>query len=446
MTLNQFRCTLHIPTQLQELKMTVAIKVNKSTKVTMTTKKKSVATQNTTYSPLNIFMWDTPTTKVKKNERPINVLDKAPDEHDAKSIEQLVVEFENDALGKLAFDKLAKEKIARSFSKLPRYEEIKLRDLLSALSVQRPVSNRHIKNILETFDEKKIQYVNVLKIKFKGKFYYYIIDGQHTAITYGVFAKWGYFAPEVDPKNWQDVKIKCQVVEFNNFTFAREHFLGINGDDKLKLVAFDRWKNYVLAKRQDSPDDVTNDKYEDAFSQQTILESFGIIPVHERDDENKDKPGAFVRVDLLKELSEEEITWFCRVHQMNWDDRAVDSFEVLPMVSLRHKLKGTKSLDNAAVKEFVLTLGNIIKNIAGSPAKFRTLAETTYKEWHKTAYPGERVSSTPADVSLALLLQIYYAHGGKFNSVSKMFMDDYNEQGFTLFHALDQDLQDMITS
>jgi hypothetical protein len=398
---------------------------------------------NALLNPINVQIWTGATPVVDPSERPVNVLDKQPNDHDAKSLESLVNEFTEGPAGKIALKNVKTKKV--SYSLLPKYMEIELRHLLSALSVQRPANYKHVKNILVDYDEKKVQYVNVLKIKIGEKYAYYIIDGQHTAITYGVWAKWGFFAPIVTPENWLDVKVKCQVVEHDNFTFAREHFLGINGDDKLKLAHFDKWKNYVLAKRQDSPNELTLEKYEDAYMQQVILESYGIIPIHEKDDENKDKPGAFSRTDLLKDASEEELHWLCAVHQMNWDDRSVDSFEVLPMINLRNKIKSSKSLTNPMVKNFVIALGNIIKNTVGSPAKFRTLTEETYKEWFKNAYPGEKVpTQPPADASLALLLYIYYESGGKFNSVHKMFMEDFNEQGYTLFHALDQSLQDSI--
>jgi len=384
---------------------------------------------------------------VEPSERPTNTLDKKPDDHEAKTLGSLVDSFIEDPLSKIAQRNLKKDKKEVSYNKLPYYQEITLRELLSALAVQRPVNNGHIKKILEGYDEKKVQYVNVLKIKYKNKYYYYIIDGQHTAVTYGVLAKWGYYeADGITADNWIDVKVKCQVVEFHNFTFAREHFLGINGGDKLKLVYFDKWKNYVLSKRQDNPNSITKDLYEDAFAKQVIMESYGIIPVHEQDDENIDKPGAFVRVDLLKDLTDEEMHWWCQLHQWNWDYRSVDSFEVLPMVNLRRKIKGAKALSNKQLKEFVITLGNIIRNTVGSPAEFRRLAESTYKEWFKTANPDEKVPSTPADVSLALLLQIYYEHGGTFNSISKTFLDDYDDNGYTLFHALPQELQDLVTA
>ncbi len=384
---------------------------------------------------------------VDKADRPSNTLDKKPGDHEAKPLSELVENFLSDPLSKIALRNMKKEKKTVSSNELPKYEEKSLRELMSALAVQRPVSIGHIKKILEGFDPKKVQYVNVLKIKIKNKFHYYIIDGQHTAVTYGVLAKWGYYESEgISAADWLDVKVKCQVVEFHNFTFAREHFLGINGGDKLKLVYFDKWKNYVLSKRQDNPDTITKDVYEDSCAKQDIMESYDIIPVHEQDDENINKPGAFIRVDLLKDFTEEEMNWWCQIHQWNWNNRSVDSFEVLPFVNLRNKIKGKKSLKDAATKEFVITLGNIIRNTVGSPAEFRRLAESTFKEWFKTANPGEKIPSTPADVSLALLLQIYYEHGGTFKNISKSFMDDYDDNGYTLFHALPQEFQDLVTA
>jgi hypothetical protein len=386
---------------------------------------------------------DIPT--VDPTERAVNVLDKKPSEHEAKTIETLVEGFMSDTLAGIAQRNMKKQRKTLSYKSLPYYKSIPLRDLMSALAVQRPLIHGHIKKIVENFDPKKVQYVNVLKIKIKNKFCYYVIDGQHTAVSYGVLAKWGYFTDDgIAPENWLDVEIKCQVVEFPNFTFAREHFLGINGEDKRKLVYFDKWKNYVLCKRQDNPNSVTKELYEDAFAKQIIMESYGIVPVHEEDDENRDLPGAFVRVDLLKDLTEEEMHWWCQIHQWNWDYRSVDSIEVLPMINLRNKIKGAKSLKTKEVKEFVLSLGNLIRNISGSPAEFRRLTESTFKIWHKEAKPDEKVPSCPSDASLALLLQIYYKHGGTFKNISKTFLEDYDDNDYTLFDALPQETQDLV--
>jgi hypothetical protein len=116
------------------------------------------------------------------------------------------------------------------------------------------------------------------------------------------------------------------------------------------------------------------------------------------------------------------------------------------MINLRNKIKGVKTLKNKEVKEFVITLGNIIRNISGSPAVFRTLAEATFKEWYRVANPEEKIPSIPADGSLALLLQIYEEHNGTFTNLSKHFMEDYSVNGYKMFHALPQDLQDLIVA
>ena len=402
--------------------------------------------QETTYVDLDVLSFSGNTARVLPSDRPRNVLDKKPDEHDRKSLIDLVNDFMEDSLSKVASK--TNKKNGKSFvglyGQLAKYQEIPLHELFSALAVQRPISKRRLKKIMETFNPLKVQYVNVLKIKFEGQYYYYIIDGQHTAVCYGTAAQWGWFEPDLAPEDWANVKVRCQVVEYHNFTFAREHFLGINGDDKLKLAAFDKWQNYVLAKRQDSPTDVTLEKYEDAFAQQEIMESYGIIPIHERNEDDADKPGAFVRVDLLKDVTEEELHWLCKIHQMNFDHLPVDAFEVLPMINLRNKIKGSKSLENKDVCEFIIALGNIIKNTVVTPAKFQLLAINAHKEWHKTAFPGEKVPSTPADLSLALLLFMYYEAGGTFNRISKLFMDDYDNEGYTVFHGLDSELQDLI--
>lgn len=386
--------------------------------------------------------------KVDPSTRPTNTLDKKPGDHEAKTLETLVTNFLEDPIGAITKRNLAKDKTkAFSIKNLPYYQATRLRELLSALAVQRPISNKHLKKILENFDPKKVQYVNVLKIKHNKKYYYYIIDGQHTAVTYGVLAYWGYFEQDgITSNNWLDIEVKCQVVEFDNFTFAREHFLGVNGDDKKPLAYFDKWKNYVLAKRQDSPNTLTKEVYEDAYAKQVIMESYSIIPIHEHDEENRGLPGAFTRVDLLKDFTDEEMHWWCQIHQWNWDDRSVDSIEVAPMINLRNKIKGSKSLTNQQNKDFIIILGNIIRKLVGSPAEFRRLTESTFKEWYKIVNPGEKIPSCPADASLALLLQIYYQGGGTFKNVSTDFMKDYTDDNYLLFHALPKETQAFIIS
>lgn len=382
--------------------------------------------------------------KVKNKDRAFNELDKKPDQHDAKTLVDIVQEFFEDPIGDVTVKSLKKNGkfIVHSENDFAYAEKIPLRELLSALAVQRPIDRKHLKKILEKYNPHKIQFVNVLKIKFKGKYYYYIIDGQHTASVVGIRARLGLIEGfSID--NWQDVNIRCQVVECDNFTFAREHFLGINGDDKLELARFDKWKNMVLGKRQDSPDEemTEHSEWEDAYEQQCILESYGIIPVHESNKEEIVKPGAFTRVDLLKDLKPEDLHWICKAHQLNWDDQPVDSFEILPMKRLRDRIRCDTSFSNPEIEKFMNELSNIIRNTVGTPAKWKKLTEKTYKLWVKTVNGEDtpKKISVDEDASLALLLQAYYRAGGKFSKIRKMFLDDFRSGEYEMFDALTLD-------
>lgn len=386
------------------------------------------------------------TPKVNAKDRAFNELDKKPDQHDAKSIEQLVKEFLNDPISNLTLKSLKKAGKTK-IQKLTEWAyplDITLKSLLSALAVQRPINWKHIKKINERYNPLKVQFVNVLKIKHKGKYYYYVIDGQHTATVIGVRAFWG-LIEGYDESNWTDVPIRCQVVECENFIFARELFLGMNGDDKLELARFDRWKNMVLGKRQDSPNDELEEhpEWEDAYTQQLILESYGIIPVHENNKEQVRQPGAFTRVDLIKDMGPDDLHWICQAHQLNWDDKPFDSFEVMPMKRLRDRFKCDTSFKNTEVKKFITELGNIIKNTVKTPAGWRTLTEKTYKDWIKAVNGDDapKKISVDEEASLALLLQSYYRAGGKFGKLRKSFLDDFKSNNYELFDALPEDFK-----
>jgi len=195
----------------------------------------------------NVLVYNRPIKEIKNEDRAPNVLDKQPDEHDAKSLVEIVNDFCEDGMLE-EIEEYLKEQgkfISYSYDDYAKPEELTLRVLLSALAVQRPISKRHLRKIQEKYNRLKVQTPIVLKIKFNGKVYYYIVDGQHTAATQGIRARLG-LIKEVDKKNWEDIKVRCMVVECDDFTFAREVFLGINGEDKLELAYFDKWKNYVL--------------------------------------------------------------------------------------------------------------------------------------------------------------------------------------------------------
>lgn len=389
----------------------------------------------------NVLIYKNPIKKITSKDRPNNVLDKRPDEHDAISLVDIVNNFcEEGVLEEI--EEYLKEQgkfTAFSYVDYAKSEDLSLKLLLSALAVQRPVSHRHLRKIQINYNHLKVQTPIVLKIKFKGKWHYYIVDGQHTAATQGIRARLG-LIKDVKKEDWENVLIRCSVVECDNFTFAREVFLGVNGDDKLELAYFDKWKNYVLGVRQDGAED---EFWQDCLELEEILEEYGIIPIHEGETEQvKRMPGAFVNVHLIEDKSPDQVRWIAKVHQMLWDDKPMDAFEVDPMLLLKDKIKKDSSLSNKQVVKFLKELGSLIRHTAGSPAGWKKFTQKTYPLWFKETHPedADKKISIPDDASLALLLFAYQEAGGTFKDLRLTFLKEkFTKRNETLFDYLSQD-------
>lgn len=416
---------------------------NKKIKVRVTkTKPKEVSVEVRNIN--NLLRYDAPIKQVQPEDRPENVLDRAPDDHDAKWLTDIVEEFCEEGILESIEEHLKEQGLltAYSYNDMAKPEEITLRDLQSALAVQRPINKRHLWKIQLAYNKNKVQVPIVLKIKIKGKWHYYIVDGQHTAATQGIRARLG-LIKEVTKENWVDVKIRCSVIECQDFTFAREVFLGINGEDKLDLAYFDKWKNYVLGARQDGAD---NELWNDCLELQEILEGYGITPIHkDSPDYIKRMPGAFVDVHLVEEMKPEDVRYFARLHKMCWDDKPVDPFEVAPMLLMRDKIRKDSSLDNLYVQQFFKEIESLIRHTVGSPSGIKKLTQKTYPVWFKATNPDEadrKRIEVPDDASLALLLFMYQEAGGQFEGLRvnlNFLKEKFTKHGETLFDYLSKD-------
>lgn len=387
------------------------------------------------------FKWVPNTTPVSDAERPVNEMDKKPGQIDANSIETLADTF----IGSPEFNTLkelltgtdyliSKKGRPQKFSQMPKMKRIKIRHLMSALAFQRKVDFGHLMKIIHNWDSRRPAVINV--IKFKQTSVLYITDGQHTALAIALRAKMGMF-PDVDPADWLDIEVNCQVVETNDFSFAREHFLGINGLDKLPVVPFEDHKINVLGKRQDSPNDDTQEKYEIPCRKQDALEKYKIYPVHP-ESTDRFKPGAFVHANLIRKIDVEDIHFFGNNHLTYWPQEPVDPMEVLPMQDLRKRLvKAGVDFETQEFKDFMRDLNAVVKEVAGGWAEFKNLTQQVYPLYYTVANDDE-CSGCPKDASLALLLQLYVKAGGTFVTQSTLgnLEAKYKEGGTEMFKQL----------
>jgi len=416
--------------------------------------------------------WVPNSQKVQKEDRPVNELDKQDGYVDQRSIIDLIFEFvQKDVVDRVKKD-LAKDTKLKDFAEamsvqtaspnvqkiksilkseenksvqkgkpirynqMPVLKRIKIRELFTALAVQRKIDWNHLIHIIINWDSRRPATINV--IWHPTHKCYYITDGQHTVLAIAVRAMLGLF-PDIDPNDYLDIEVNCQVVETSDFSFAREHFLGINGEDKLPILPYDIHKIHVFSSRLDNS---PQEKYILAERKQSELEKFNMIPVHP-ESVDRFKPGALIDVHLVSKLDKDDITFIGEMHDTYWPQEPVDPMELLPFQDLRKRLiKEGADFNSSEFKEFMRDLNAIVKEVAGGFAEFKNLTQQVYPEYHERAF-GERPAGCPRDASLVLLIQLYEKAGGTYQYVPNSLLTRYKENGKNMFQCLSKEKREL---
>lgn len=387
--------------------------------------------------------WVPNSKQVQAEDRPVNELDKQPGYIEQRSIVDIINEFKGKNLVKEIKNILTSEDNKREqkgkpiqYKQLPKLKRIKVRELFTALAVQRRIDWDHLIHIITTWDSRRPATVNVIYNPILKL--YFITDGQHTVLAIAIRALLGLF-PDVKPEDYLDVEVNCQVVETSDFSFAREHFLGINGEDKLPILPFDIHKIHVFGSRLDHSQ---QEKYLLAERKQTELEKYKLIPVHP-ESMDRFKPGALIDVNLLKKLDKADITFIGENHSTYWPQEPVDSMELLPFQDLRKRLeKEGADFNSPDFKDFMRDLNAIVKEVAGGFAEFKNLTQQVYPEYHERAF-SERPAGCPRDASLVLLIQLYEKAGGTYQYLPKSLTTRYLENGKSMFQCLSKEKREL---
>lgn len=383
------------------------------------------------------FAWVPNSKPVTKKDLPTNELDQKPGYIDQNSISNLVKDFKNSDAYKELKDYLKSDEYKaeckgkpQRYNQIPTLERIPVIYLFTALAVQRKIDWDHLVRIVITWDSRRPATVNVIRLP--GTNTYYITDGQHTVMAIAIRAMLGLF-DDVDKTKWGDVLVNCQVVETSDFSFAREHFLGINGADKLPILPFDIHKIHVFGNRLDNS---SQEKYVMAARKQKAFEEFNLIPVHPESIE-RFKPGAVVHANLIKKLEVEDIKFFGENHSNYWSQEPLDSIEMLPFQDLRKRLiKEGADFNSPDFKEFMRDLNALVKEVAGGWPEFKNLTQKLYPAYYKKAFKDD-AKGCPADASLVLLMQLYKKAGGTYQYVPNSLLTRYREKKTEMFNQLD---------
>ena len=383
------------------------------------------------------FEWVPNSKPVTTKDLPKNELDQKPGYIEQRSIFNLVKDFKNSEAFKELKDYLKSDQYKNEckgkpqrYDQMPKLELVPIIYLFTALAVQRKIDWEHLVRIIINWDSRRPVTVNVIRLP--GTNTYYITDGQHTVLAIAIRAMLGLF-DDVNKTKWEEVLVNCQVVETNDFSFAREHFLGINGADKLPILPFDIHKIHVFGNRLDNSN---QEKYVMATRKQKAFEEFNLIPVHPESIE-RFKPGSVVHTNLIKKLEVEDIKFFGENHAMYWSQEPLDSIEMLPFQELRKRLiKEGADFNSPEFKEFMRDLNALVKEVAGGWPEFKNLTQKLYPAYYKKAFKDD-AKGCPADASLVLLMQLYKKAGGAYQYVPNSLITRYRENKTEMFNQLD---------
>lgn len=383
------------------------------------------------------FAWVPNSKVVTKNDLPENTLDQKPGYIDQNSITNLVETFKKSEFFKEVKEFLKTDEYKnqakgkpQKYYQTPKLEQIPIMYLFTALAVQRKIDWAHLIRIITTWDSRRPATINVIRLP--GTNTYYITDGQHTVLAIAVRAMLGLF-DDIDKNSWGSVLVNCQVVETSDFSFAREHFLGINGEDKLPIIPFDIHKINVFGERLDNS---KQEKYIMANRKQTAFEQYGLTPVHP-ESSDRFKPGAVVHTNLIKKLDVDDIKFFGENHSTYWPQEPLDSIEMLPFQELRKKLiKEGADFNSPEFKEFMRDLNALVKEVAGGWPEFKNLTQHVYPKYYIKAF-GDSPAGCPKDASLVLLMQLYQKAGGTYQYVPTSLTTRYCENKTQMFNHLD---------
>lgn len=367
-------------------------------------------------------------TKEKVNQRPVNVLDKKPGDYDVISLEDEILSV----MGQVKVDPATNTSTKpQHYSMQPKVMDLEISKLGVARSIQRPFSMNHCTGIaFDKWDSRRPLFPIVTYNTLTNE--YWIVEGNHTSIAQGVRAATGFY-PDFKKANWKKFKVRCQVVILEpddngnvDMSFCRDHFLGTNGDDRLKLDDFDLYQNYVLKVRQDYSGDVSkcDDNYaKQMFNLQKTAESWDMYPVHPRSGVNTCLPGAINHLAAFMKLSVDDVEFIGKNHKTYWDNLEVDAIELLPLSTLRklinqHK-SSAKEFSSKQHKQFMLEMATVMQRFGTTPAGFRAFAVQVWEEFYKrTALVQEKKIPQPhKDFSLVLWLKLHKKVGGSYNCI-----------------------------
>jgi hypothetical protein len=295
------------------------------------------------------------------------------------------------------------------------------------IDIQRFIENKHIaSDIIELFDPRILQPINVVYIKSTGK--YSAWDGQQSAATVALLQHFGL----IDPDVLIQVKVFDDDLEVTGSNLKGEAvgnfgFRCLNGKGRKPVDAYFTHRSRVNGVRLYGSD-LEEDRQSDEI--QKIIESNNMFPAPP-DDGKYDRalPGMITHISAINdiashgsnreafEIGKEDLDWALHWHNRYFSHvKGVDGGFIMAFGRLHSESRGRpQTKDSAAIPPVQITreledgLYNMIKDLYLIPKGFHANCKTRLTEWQKK----NNMRSSWSDSCLTPFLVLDYVTWGK---------------------------------
>ena len=252
----------------------------------------------------------------------------------------------------------------------------------------------------------------IFAVKLPNDKNYHVTDGQHTLAVIAGMARAGLLklnGKAIDSKDWLSVKVDVMYVESDSLSFARKHFLYINGKGKKPIDDYDTHAVNTLCVRLDNDTDPDAIKAEEL---QTIAEDNNITTLSKTHPQSEE-PNTVTHISGMNGMSADAWLFMCENHKKYWSSEKMDNAEFGLFGGLYEHCTNKKAnikINTKAFDTFVRDFNATIKEVFVNPNGLKEAATTAYKKY---ALETIKIEKGPdKTVALAIVLKIYQKAGG----------------------------------
>ena len=399
-----------------------------------------------TKSQFKFANWVPNTTKLTTKDKPIDVCSPVADkdrfipldQRNMDMIERRGEEIKNAVKANL--EKYRDNKI--ELSDMPTVVQVTLGECMIVIDLQRDAEEDHIiYDIMIPWDSRFFTTPRGAWDPIQKK--YGITEGQQRILALRDRVRMG-LVKGVKPGDWKKVVINLEIIELEikngvvDYGPERRVF-NIENGEKLPVSQIDKFKNEVHGKNMDSPNAPTYEEFEQAAKVYEDMIEAGITPTA-TEGKNANKSGAWKHIAYIRtdakgqgnkpKLNRIQLKKIYKRHNAYSLHEPVIAIELLPMLELDSEIenhswynKGDKT-KVAEAEQFRKYLNATVHSVWHGWEAYMKFAQ---KLWSRRCKKTGVKQATPADWSLALLIQLVEKAGYKFPGIHKSWYAKYDQ-------------------